>query len=146
MDGGKEVGDRLFTVDEANALIPKLELIMGKLQRHSLVLREQVGEVARVTGQDPDDVTTTQVLDLRPELRSVVEELETLLGEIDACGAHLKGLDLGLVDFPAEMEGEVVLLCWQYGEKEIEYYHPFDGGFAARKPLDPSRERPRQLQ
>jgi hypothetical protein len=131
------VSKRLFTVEEANTLIPRLEFIMGKLQRNGLALREQVGELARVTGQSPESLTTAQILELRPQLGTIVEELEALLGEIEACGGELKGLDLGLVDFPAEIDGELVLLCWQYGEKEIGYYHSFEAGFAGRKPLDP---------
>lgn len=141
-----EDGKRLFTVEEANALIPKLELIMGKLQRHALVLREQVSELSQLTGQQADELTTAQILELRPQLSSVVEELEALLGEIEACGGELKGVDLGLVDFPAEREGEFILLCWQYGEKEIDYYHSFEAGFAGRKPLAPGQERPKALQ
>ena len=141
-----EDGKRLFTVEEANALMPKLELIMGKLQRHALVLREQVSELSQLTGQQADELTTAQILELRPQLSSVVEELEALLGEIEACGGELKGVDLGLVDFPAEREGEFILLCWQYGEKEIDYYHSFEAGFAGRKPLAPGQERPKALQ
>jgi hypothetical protein len=86
------------------------------------------------------------VLELRPRLVPLVEEVKALLAEIEACGGQLKGLDLGLVDFPAERDGEIVLLCWQYGEKEIAYYHSFDAGFAGRQPLDPSKDRLPHLQ
>ena len=144
--GRRTVSERLFTVHEANALIPKLELIMGKIQRHGATLGAQLEEVAQATGQAPEELTTAQLLELRPELGPVIEELETLLGEIDACGGQLKGFDLGLVDFPTEIGGEVVLLCWQYGEKEITHYHSIDGGFSGRKPLSHSPTRPPYLQ
>ena len=140
------MSERLFTVHEANALIPKLELVMGQLQRHGVTLSAQIEEVARATGQAPETLTTAQLIELRPALAPVIEELETLLAEIEACGGELKGLDLGLVDFPTEIDGEVVLLCWQYGEKEIDYYHSFEAGFGGRKPLDPGQERPKPLQ
>lgn len=136
----------LFTVEEANALIPRLEGIMGKLQRQGLALREQLAELARQTGQSLEELTTPQILELRPQLHPVLQELEALLGEIDACGGQMKGLDLGLVDFPAELGGEIVLLCWQFGEKEISYYHSLEGGFAGRKLLSPKAERPKYLQ
>ena len=136
--------ERLFTVQEANALIPRLELIMSRLQRHGLHLREQVSELARQTGQTPEELTTAQLLELRPELHPVVEELDRLLTEIESFGGELKGLDLGLVDFPSEIDGKRVLLCWQYGEKEIAYYHARNAGFAGRKPIADAR--PRYLQ
>ena len=49
-----------------------------------------------------------------------------------AWGGLFKGLELGLVDFPACVDGEEVYLCWQYGEKEIAFYHKRDEGFADR--------------
>ena len=140
------MGERLFTVREANALIPKLELIMERLQRHTHVLREGVAELAAVTGEPADDLTMAQIVELRPDLGPVITEMEELLSEIEACGGRFKGLDLGLVDFPAEINGEVVLLCWQYGEKEISHYHTAEGGFASRKPLRPGTPPSRYLQ
>ncbi len=138
--------DRLFTIEEANALIPRLEIIMGKLQQHGLAFRDGLKDLAHHTGQAAEELTTVQILELRPQLHPVVEAMEALLDELDSCGVHLKGLDLGLIDFPAEIDGEIVLLCWQYGEKELGYYHSLEGGFAGRKPLGPKGERPRYLQ
>ena len=48
---------------------------------------------------------------------------------------RLQDLELGLVDFPAEREGETVLLCWRVGEEEIGYWHGLEEGFAGRRPL-----------
>jgi len=135
------VKERLFTIEEAEALIPRLELIMSKLQRHNLALREGVTEAMRQSEQPLNELTTTQILELQPHLRPVVEELEALIEELESWGVHLKGLDLGLIDFPAELNGERVLLCWQYGEKELGYYHTPEAGFAGRKPLRPNIER-----
>ncbi|MCK6555580.1 DUF2203 domain-containing protein [Candidatus Binatia bacterium] len=140
------MSDRLFSVRQANALIPKLELIMERLQRGTHVLREGVAELARVTGAPADDLTMAEIVELRPDLQPVIAEVEALLGEIEDCGGKFKGLELGLVDFPAEIDGEVVLLCWQYGEKEISHYHTVEGGFASRKPLHPRAQPPRYLQ
>ena len=140
------MSERLFSLQEANALIPKLELIMGQLQQHGAVLREQIEAMAQTTGQPPESLTVDQILELRPELAAVIGRLESLLGELDACGGQLKAFDLGLVDFPTEIDGEVVLLCWQYGEQEISYYHSLDKGFADRKPLRQGPPQRRYLQ
>jgi hypothetical protein len=67
--------------------------------------------------------------------------METLVNEIEATGGQLKGLDLGLVDFPGEIDGERVLLCWQYGEPQVAFYHAPEAGFAGRQPLPHSRRR-----
>lgn len=125
----------LFSLDEANALIPKLELIMERMQRRGLELREAIETLARQGGEPMMNVEVSDLLERRPELRELVEELEQLIHEIEACGGQFKGLELGLVDFPSEIDGQIGLLCWQYGEKEITHWHPLETGFDTRQPL-----------
>ena len=137
---------RLFTVDEVNALIPKLEALMEQLQRKARAVREEVQELSRTSDQPVDSIDTSKILEQRPELRVVLGEIEKLVDEIESFGGEFKGIDLGLVDFEAERDGDLVLLCWQYGEKEITHYHTPEAGFAGRKPLDPRIGRPRYLQ
>jgi hypothetical protein len=55
--------------------------------------------------------------------------------EIEELGGVFKDLELGLVDFPTQIGGECVYLCWQYGEKAIGYWHGMDDGFTGRRPL-----------
>lgn len=122
---------RRFTIDEANTLIPRLEMLMERLQRTVLVVRSAVHEA----DAEPAVRTTVDVLRVRPELAPYVAEIESTVAEIERLGGHFKGIDLGLVDFPGEVDGRLVLLCWQYGEKSIGFWHAMDDGFAGRRPL-----------
>lgn len=122
---------RRFTIDEANALIPRLEMLMERLQRTVLLVRSAVQE-----GESETTVRTTgDVLRVRPELAPYVAEIEGTVAEIEKLGCQFKGIDLGLVDFPADVDGRTVLLCWQYGEKSIGFWHSTDEGFAGRRAL-----------
>jgi hypothetical protein len=132
---------RLFTLEEANRLIPRLELIMEKLQRKGMELREGVRAVASDMDRPLAEVTLEEVLAQRPALKLLTDDMQQLVGEIEGVGVQFKGLDLGLVDFPSEIDGEVRLLCWQYGEKEIAYWHSPETGFAGRQPLPDVRLR-----
>jgi hypothetical protein len=58
------------------------------------------------------------------------------LAEIDSIGVQVKDIDIGLLDFPCEVEGRTILLCWKLGEKSITHWHGTDEGFAGRKPID----------
>ncbi len=139
--------DKLFSLDDANALIPQLELVMEKMQRLGMKVREEVATLARERGQPGlPDLSTQQVLRLRPPLRPLFEEMAQAVQEIEKYGCYFKGLELGLVDFPAELGGEIVELCWQYGEKEIAFYHRRAEGFAGRRPLNPQQPKPRYYQ
>ena len=125
----------LFSLDEANALIPKLELIMERMQKRGIELREAIESLARQGSEPMANIEVSDLLERRPELHGLVEELEHLIHEIEACGGQFKGLELGLVDFPSEIDGQIGLLCWQYGEKEITHWHPLETGFDGRQPL-----------
>lgn len=126
---------QLFSLDEANALIPRLELIMERMQRRGIELRAAIEALAREGGEPMTNFEVGDLLERRPELQGLVDELEDLIREIEACGCQFKGLELGLVDFPSEIEGQIGLLCWQYGEKEITHWHPLEGGFDGRQQL-----------
>jgi hypothetical protein len=132
-------GVRLFSVEEANALIPKLELIMERMQLRSVELRQALDAAAAELDRPLPELEEEELLAQRPELYRLVEDMKELVGEIEAAGGEFKGLDLGLVDFPAEIEGQVAYLCWQYGEKEITHWHPVEGGFAGRRPLSDAK-------
>lgn len=133
---GRETSNpHLFSLDEANALIPRLELIMERMQKRGIELREAIETLARQGSEPMANIEVSDLLERRPELRGLVEELEQLIHEIEACGGQFKGLELGLVDFPSEIDGQIGLLCWQYGEKEITHWHPLETGFDGRQPL-----------
>ncbi len=126
---------RYFTIEEANALIPRLEMLMTDAQRAARTLRAAMQD-APALDEDPHEARTTKdVLRARPDLADDVHRLEWAVAEIEALGCHFKGLDLGLVDFPALIDGTTVLLCWQYGEKQIAFWHRSDEGFAGRRAL-----------
>ena len=77
------------------------------------------------------------------DLNAAQDELQSLAEAASACvdrlldlGVLVKDPDIGLVDFPAERDGEAVLLCWRVGEDDVAYWHGPTGGFAGRRPID----------
>lgn len=131
---------RRFTIDEANELIPRLEMLMERLQRTTLAVRSAVHDAE----PQPAVRTTVDVLRVRPELAPYVAEIESTVAEIERLGGQFKGIDLGLVDFLGEVEGRPALLCWQYGEKSIAFWHAIDEGFTGRQPLPTAPPTPLQ--
>ena len=139
--------NKLFTLTEANALIPQMELTMEKMQRLSMKVREEIEVLAREHGEQRlAELSMQQVLRLQPSLRPLFEELAQAVQDIEQHGCSFKGLELGLVDFPTQLGDDVVELCWQYGEKEIAFYHRRAEGFAGRQPLNPRQRKPQYYQ
>jgi hypothetical protein len=133
---------RLFTVDEVDALIPKLAELMGMaLERHgkAQALAEAIRaakERIRISGGAAVDQRDWRARAER--LDGLTIEVRAALEEIAALGGSVKDLELGLVDFPGLVSGagdEPVNLCWKLGETTVRYWHGFDEGYAQRKPL-----------
>jgi hypothetical protein len=137
--------EKTFRLEEANAFLPRLQILMERLQRGALRLQEEMTDLARESGVDVGALTSDDLVRRRPAARALLEELDGIVQEIQGSGAHLKDVQLGLVDFPAERDGEIVYLCWQFGEPEVGFWHRVDDGFAGRQAL-PGTARPRYLQ
>jgi hypothetical protein len=72
----------------------------------------------------------------KAEREKAIQRVKDAMAEIDAIGVQVKDLDIGLLDFPCEVDGQVVLLCWKLGEKTITHWHGVSEGFAGRKLID----------
>ena len=132
---------RFFTVDEANELVPQLAHVMGQQMK---LLGEIEGLVRLLSAElgpldearvEPDDADSPVIRERKNALSRAVQTYRDRWAQIEETGAVVKDPRLGLVDFYAQLDGETVLLCWQYGEEEVAFWHPVDEGFAARRPL-----------
>jgi hypothetical protein len=126
---------KLFTVEEANGEVPRLAMLIERLQRCALELHAERHAAAAARGVAPESLTGDDLVRGRPAARALIEELGGVVQEIERSGAQLKDVELGLVDFPADVDGEPGLLCWQFGEPEVAFWHREGEGFAARRPL-----------
>jgi hypothetical protein len=125
---------KLFSADEANSLIPRLEVLIRDLQDNAGSLRESIQEFA-ATDDKIASMRLQEIVELHPELKGSASRMAEVVGEIEELGCFLKDIDLGLIDFASEMGDEVVFLCWQYGERQILAWHSTDSGFSQRRPL-----------
>lgn len=122
-------------MDQANAELPRLTMLLERLQRCALRLDAERRAEAAARGVSPETVPASSLARARPAARALIEELSGVVQEIDESGAQLTDVRLGLVDFPAELDGEAVLLCWQLGEAEVAFWHREGDGFAGRQAL-----------
>jgi len=126
---------KIFTLEEANALLPQVRQGLAQVRRHvTLVLTQEAAvDVLEILTDSPEaKAKLTQELELLEQRRSA---LEAAFAEFEQLGCHLKDLDLGLVDFHAWINGELALLCWHEDEDEIRYWHTPEDGYAGRQPI-----------
>lgn len=125
---------KVFTADEANGLIPRLEIIVLELQMSANQLRERIRNLVQ-NGHSVDGLTLPQIVRRYPELRTTAERMGELAGRIESFGCLLKDVEQGLIDFPFEANGDLAFLCWQLGEPQVIAWHSLRGGFGQRRLL-----------
>ena len=129
---------QLFTVDQANRTLPLVRRIVEDVVRehrrwHEAVVELDLLRTASVTGL-PDP----RLIALERGIQKNARELDGFQAELEALGIQLKDRRIGLIDFPSELEGQPVLLCWQLGEPSVQFWHDAESGYAGRQPLSPT--------
>jgi hypothetical protein len=134
------MSDRTFTLSEAQALLPVLESLLRAAMEGKKTAEAVSGELQalqnRIFLSGGYHVDILQVLKRKGEGEKAAQHARDAIAEISATGVQVKDLDIGLLDFPCQVDGEIVLLCWKSGEKKITHWHGTEEGFAGRKPID----------
>jgi hypothetical protein len=134
------MADRTFTLDEAQSLLAILESLLRTAINAKKIVDE--GDAEQQALQHRVFLNGGMFLDIVPLARRKAERAKAeqrakdALAEIDSIGVQVKDLNIGLLDFPCEVEGQIILLCWKLGEKSITHWHGMQEGFAGRKPID----------
>jgi len=125
---------KLFTIEEANSLLPSVRMIVKAIQRLHRRLAalqgdaRQAAEGAKLGGGG---------LENGDRYARLIVELSSRAGELEELGVQIKDYASGLIDFPSMRDGRVVLLCWKADEgNQLEWWHDVEAGFAGRQPLD----------
>ncbi len=124
---------KLFTVEEANSLLPNVRPIVHQIQlAHGRLSKYQSAAKQAAEGAESGGGGTAR----GTQYAKLLIELSTAVGELEELGIQLKDYAHGLIDFPSMRDGRVVLLCWKADEGDnIEWWHDVETGFAGRQPL-----------
>jgi hypothetical protein len=136
---------RTFTLQDAQMLLPTLESLLRTAIKSKQLIEEVDAELQdlahRIFLNGGTLVKIVEVARRKAERERAVQRAKDAVAEIHATGVQVKDIDVGLLDFPCKVEGEILLLCWKLGEKKITHWHSPEEGFAGRKPIDERIER-----
>jgi hypothetical protein len=122
---------RLFTVEEANALLPKLQELLDDVSTHRDLMREKAPHLEPIL----ESAASNGGGRVGSEYDVEAYGLYLAIERIRELGVILKDLDMGLLDFPHKRDGRVVFLCWHPPEERIAYWHEIQAGYPGRRPL-----------
>ena len=128
---------KVFSLEEANSLIPLLTELIRKLhekREEAVGIEVQIDALELVSGHE-NGTAAQEKERLMAKHRRLVGEFYEMVDEIHSHGCFLKDADLGLIDFYGIVEGHVVYLCWRLGEERVAFWHEISQGYAARQPL-----------
>ncbi len=122
--------ERLFSVEQANHLLPALTEVLERIRAQLGLATDPAvsGRLRSRAGHNGGGPEASQML-------GAGRRLERQLAFLDRHGVLLRDPQEGLVDFPSRLRGEPVFLCWRLGEPEVGFWHPRDRGFSDRRPL-----------
>jgi hypothetical protein len=133
-----ETSARLFTAEEANAMLPLIRAIVGdlvSLAGEVAERRQRLDHLSVGRNSDDKDPYAEELAQIESELEKDSQRLREYVKELDDLGVVLQGVMEGIVDFPALVDGRLAYLCWKYDEPEIVHWHELDAGFAGRQRL-----------
>ena len=122
---------KLFTVEEANALLPKLQELLLDVGRHRDELREKAPHMEPILTAAATNGGGRVGSEYGVEAYNFYLAIERIREE----GVILKDLEMGLVDFPHERDGRIVFLCWHPSEDRVQYWHDTNTGYSGREPI-----------
>ena len=126
-----------FSITDANKILPTVI----KKFNYSKMLKNEIIKIEQQIGSDFTSKTSMEdYAILKQKLNRKVTEFYQSIEDLESLGVVLKGLEQGLLDFPAKRFDEEIWLCWKEGETEIKFWHEKDSGFMGRKPISVSNE------
>lgn len=126
---------RLFTIEEANRFLPEIQQILPQMQAVSTSIINNLKKVAETLGTEVCDPRVQFEAYKDAEISRLGMELDRLIKLIEIHGITVRSISRGIIEFPALLGGQVVVLCWQAGETEISWWHEVNASFAERKLL-----------
>ncbi|MFO0706267.1 MAG: DUF2203 domain-containing protein [Nitrospira sp.] len=131
-DRDDESPERVFSLFEANQLIPQLQSYLSAVQQSKATLLQTRNEVQKASARAELGGGTP----VGSRYVTSLQQISTHLHAIHEMGVHVKDIDMGLCDFPHMRDGRVVYLCWKLGEKEIRWWHEVTNGYKDRCPIE----------
>jgi len=134
------LGPKLFTLEEAEALIPFIRRRLARFQdlyaRFGACRRDlTVLRLASSSGGNDVNPDVRELLAKQGLEKSLLEDMQAIQLEVIQSGCVPKSYQEGLIDFFALKDDRLVFLCWKQGEERIRAWHTLEGGYAGRMPI-----------
>jgi len=127
---------KYFTLDQANRTLPLVRRVVSDIVSEYRRWKDHVFRFELLAaGSKADEGESPEQVAMRQQVDASAEKINGYIEELSGIGCVFKGFEEGLVDFPHQMDGKEVFLCWKLGEDQIEFWHDAESGFAGRQEI-----------
>jgi hypothetical protein len=127
---------KLYSLEEANAMLPLLRVILRDVTALQADLRERYLRLVRLQKTEGmDKVHRDEVQQMIEDFERAQDKMREYEFELEKLSVELKDYDTGLIDFRHMMDGREVYLCWKLGEPEVAHWHELNAGFSGRQKI-----------
>lgn len=123
---------RYYTPKEANDALEIIRPMVAELMEIGRKIREHQPEIWEAVEKSAGNGGNPELSRLLPDF----DRLDVFLHRLQEMSIEVKDISVGLLDFPALLDGRVVYLCWKYDEGQVQFWHEVEAGFAGRQPID----------
>ena len=128
---------RYFSLTDANKILPTVI----KKFNYSKILKNEIMKIEQqIASTFTSKTSMEEYTTIKQKLNTLVTKFYQSIEDLESLGVVLKGLEQGLLDFPAKRFDEEIWLCWKEGETKIKFWHEKDSGFMGREPISVSNE------
>jgi hypothetical protein len=127
---------KTFTIEQANRALPLVRRIVQDIVDEYARWQEMMKSLDVLAASSVRG--NSDIARLQQDIQQAARTIDGYVRELTELGIAVKGMDVGLVDFPGEIGGRRVYLCWRLGEPAVSHWHELDAGFAGRRPLAPN--------
>jgi hypothetical protein len=129
---------RSYSIEEANALVPQVRAVLLQLAVEQQRLEQAHHEMHRRLDENgdanPDARAAEAATASEAKVAEISEGMRGLMGLLEEMGVQVRDVEMGLVDFPGERNGEPVWLCWRLADPHVAHWHGTNEGYATRRP------------
>ena len=132
------MGIRIFSLDEANGMLPELARQLEELrERFGEIVFEQdkIAVLELIGAREDGSPEHIEYSEKKKATTALVAQFEADFRKVRSLGCFVKDINKGLVDFYSVRNGRLIFFCWQLGEKEIRFWHELNSGYSGRKPI-----------
>jgi hypothetical protein len=125
-----------FSLDEANRMLPLVSNIVRDIIDHYREWQRPVEAFGIAGALSRSEKPTAEAEALQHRAQELARDIQGFVGELTRLGLEFKGFEMGLVDFPADVEGRSICWCWKHGETSVNFWHEVDAGYNGRQPVE----------